>query len=51
MNKQENILDKSIKPQRIAYLLSKKCKKDAVIVIDTGNAIMWTARHFRIKYS
>ncbi|WP_338603214.1 pyruvate oxidase [Sulfolobus tengchongensis] len=47
LSKQENSLEKPMKPQRIAYLVSQKCKKDAVIITDTGNVTMWTARHFR----
>jgi len=47
ISKQENSLDKPMKPQRVAYIVSQKCKKDAVIVTDTGNVTMWTARHFR----
>ncbi|BDB98290.1 pyruvate oxidase [Saccharolobus caldissimus] len=47
ISKQENNLDKPMKPQRVAYIVSQKCKKDAVIVTDTGNVTMWTARHFR----
>ncbi|EZQ07064.1 pyruvate dehydrogenase [Candidatus Acidianus copahuensis] len=47
LRKQEESNDKPMKPQKIAYLISQKCAKNAVIVTDTGNVTMWTARHFR----
>ncbi|TRN03667.1 pyruvate oxidase [Sulfolobus sp. F1] len=47
ISKQENSIEKPMKPQRVAYLVSQKCKEDAVIITDTGNVTMWTARHFR----
>ncbi|AHC52042.1 pyruvate dehydrogenase [Sulfolobus acidocaldarius SUSAZ] len=47
ISKQESSSDKPMKPQRVAYIVSQKCKDDAVIVTDTGNVTMWTARHFR----
>jgi len=48
---EKEVNDKSnpIKPERLAYLVSEKADKNAIIVSDTGLVTAWNARYFRIK--
>jgi len=46
LSKVENESSKPMKPQRVAYELSKVFT-DGVVVVDTGNVTMWGARNFR----
>ena len=46
LSKAENDPSKPMKPQRVAYELSKVFT-DGVVVVDTGNVTMWGARNFR----
>ncbi len=51
LEKEETEKTSPLKPQRIPYLVSRACSKDAVIVTDVGNVTMWTARHFKASGS
>ncbi|AWR96308.1 pyruvate oxidase [Acidianus sulfidivorans JP7] len=44
--KEENENSKPMKPQRVAYELSKVFS-EGVVVVDTGNVTMWGARNFK----
>ncbi|ARM74788.1 thiamine pyrophosphate-dependent enzyme [Acidianus manzaensis] len=46
LNKVETENSRPMKPQRVAYELSKVFT-DGVIVVDTGNVTMWGARNFK----
>jgi pyruvate dehydrogenase (quinone)/pyruvate oxidase len=41
--------DSPIKPQRVAYELSKLAKDDCIISTDSGTITCWVARHFRMR--
>ncbi|QXJ35287.1 thiamine pyrophosphate-dependent enzyme [Saccharolobus shibatae] len=46
LNKKESDMSKPMKPQMVAYELSKVFT-EGVVVVDTGNVTMWGARNFR----
>ena len=49
LHKQETSDDKPIKPQRVAYELSKVASGDCIISTDSGTITTWVARHFRVR--
>ncbi|GAB1758500.1 pyruvate oxidase [Priestia megaterium] len=48
VEKEENEVSTSIKPQQVIPKLQKIVDDDAIVSVDVGNVTVWMARHFRM---